>query len=347
MTSALNLFCGIALCVVISASLLLAEENVIIYAKVRDFQMSGAEKHPDFQTYESCDGKGAISPKLKLTDATSSMDADNRGPEFVSGSCVSSAASFDQWFNDKETNINRPFVVDLDFNADRDAEGFYSFGSNSFFPLDALTSAASLTVPPVEPFGKEGESHNYGFTTEFHMKFTYKANGGQEFRVNGDDDVFVFVNDSLVIDMGGTHSATEASVSLDQLPTGFLTDGQEYFIDFFHAERHTTKSNLFIETNCIVVPYGPRPRPSNSTINPVAFGRHSLLRLGRDKGAISFVAPSDGQMRFYQLNGKAVGAVAGRAGQRCQFTAVHESSPLVYEWHGENARFSGLLTSTR
>jgi fibro-slime domain-containing protein len=85
---------------------------------------------------------------------------------------------------------------------------------------------------------------NYGFSMEMHKMFTYKK--GQVFTFNGDDDVWVFINNKMVIDLGGVHYATTASVNLDTLG---LTEGEQYWFDLFYSERLTAESNIYITTN--------------------------------------------------------------------------------------------------
>jgi len=138
-------------------------------------------------------------------------------------------AYFDQWFNNDANNLRKDIEIEL---LDQDGDGIYTYTNPEFFPIDN------------ELFGNEGRQHNYHFTFEIHSKFTYEA--GQTFSFTGDDDIWVFINNHLEIDLGGVHGAMTASVDLDDLG---LTPGKTYSLDIFFAERHTFASNFVIETS--------------------------------------------------------------------------------------------------
>jgi len=143
-------------------------------------------------------------------------------------------ATFDQWYrNVPGINLSEQYSITLVDEGD----GIYSYTDNEFFPIDN------------QLLGNEGRNHNFHFTFEIHSKFTYQP--GQVFSFSGDDDVWVFINDQLVIDLGGVHTTIAGSVNLDDLN---LTPGDTYNFDFFFAERHTSESNFHIETSIELKP---------------------------------------------------------------------------------------------
>jgi len=105
--------------------------------------------------------------------------------------------------------------------------------------------------------GSEMAPVNGFFCFESHTSFVYDPE--QTFVFRGDDDIWVYINNKLVIDLGGTHLAAPGKVRLDTLG---LIDGKEYPIDIFFCDKRTTMSNVRINTNMYVssaVKFSPDP----------------------------------------------------------------------------------------
>jgi fibro-slime domain-containing protein len=160
---------------------------------------------------------------------------------------VQSVDSFNQWFNDSlGMNLSTSTPLTLTFQLIED--GSYVFDDKldpvysqmgGFFPIDGQLFGNSPGTP----------NHNFHFTFELHTEFTYNEDTNQTFQFIGDDDVWVYIDGKLVIDLGGVHSAKEQFVELNRLG---LEHGKVYDLDFFFAERHRTQSNFRIQTNLLL-----------------------------------------------------------------------------------------------
>ncbi len=175
---------------------------------------------------------------------------------------------FSQWFDsDYEENI----AIYDELNLGRQANGTYRFnGASSFYPLDGKGWVASGD----ENVADSGCKHNVSFTSETHFWFEYQ--GGEQFLFNGDDDMWIFVNGHLVVDLGGLHGSEKGSFALDgdtdgagpdtadgtvNAPPAGETDqnrtkrsnydlglevGGVYEVVMFHAERNECGSNFSV-----------------------------------------------------------------------------------------------------
>jgi fibro-slime domain-containing protein len=149
---------------------------------------------------------------------------------------IKDGSSFSQWYT-TTASVNMELPGELMLSETSAGSGVSVYDSTAFFPIDN------------QGFGNTpGQTHNYAFTTEIHVKFTYQAK--QRFTFRGDDDLWIFVNGRLALDVGGQHQALEGTIDFDLQASALgITVGSSYSMDIFHAERQTTDSNFRIETN--------------------------------------------------------------------------------------------------
>ena len=209
---------------------------------IRDFN----DSHPDFENHYDWTFPlvtGIVQQNLG-ENGKPVLDLDP-GQEVPGQWRISSDESFSQWYTNVDgVNVSDKHTISLE---DADGDGVYRFAASkhngqSFFPIDGNL------------LGNQGRSHNYHFTYEIHTKFTYTDPAEREqamtFNFSGDDDVWVFVNKQLVMDLGGVHGEKYGSVNIDDIAVQIgLEPGNNYDFHFFFAERHTTESNFTIETS--------------------------------------------------------------------------------------------------
>ena len=195
-------------------------------ATIRDFGPS----HPAFEHFTGEGEKDMVLPTL----------GPDRTPVPNPAKDAFGNSTIWDWFHDIP-GTNYTVCRDIPLTYDTKSEVF-AYDNSHYFPIDDID-------PKLDPFNQKFRAddnfqHNFHFCLESHATFQYKK--GQKFDFVGDDDVWVYINNQLVVDLGGVHNAQTASVQLDKLG---LVEGNTYPFDFFFCERRTVQSHMKITTS--------------------------------------------------------------------------------------------------
>jgi fibro-slime domain-containing protein len=159
----------------------------------------------------------------------------------------------------------------------------------------------------------EGNQH---FCLETHSMFTYRP--GAFLAVRGDDDIWVYIDNKLAIDLGGLHMPAPAYVNLDEFAgaSGELVAGKVYDFDMFLCDRRTTMSNLHILTNMNLT--GWPKQEGTDAVKPAVrvAGKASGFTVRNSSRSTLSIVTSDAPAKTYavmDLQGRIVrqGVVAG------------------------------------
>lgn len=173
-----------------------------------------------------------------------------------------SAAKDTIWFSGYGSDTLTTNYGNWDTDCVYDAVSNFGGGSNGvgFFPFDASITNGGTT---------KNNANDYGFgmrtDIEFNVGKDGKINGvAQVFNFTGDDDLWVYIDGKLVLDLGGAHKKAEGSIDFSKktvtLSTGtqsvnnvtrntsFEFDNQDpsetHTLTMFYMERGMIESNL-------------------------------------------------------------------------------------------------------
>ena len=161
----------------------------------------------------------------------------------------------------------------------------FTYEDSDFYPLDEVEFGQGEAV--------NADGHNHLFTMNFAIPVHVLANGRERMRIMADDDTFVYVDDKLVIDLGGIHGAAAGEFEIREngeiyagVQNGELaysgvtvTPSTDTMVKFFHADRDATESVFALELTNM------EPKVMNTKI------ADGGVQVAYDPNDPSFVAP--------------------------------------------------------
>ena len=142
-------------------------------------------------------------------------------------------------------------------NFDRENGKIYNGGGDEknlgFYPLEGLGYEQPGLLKNTS--FTDSKHRNGGFTLRGESQFVYNEGANLYFTFTGDDDVYMYINGVLALDLGGAHGRNTKTVKLDSLDkdTYKLKDGEVATFTFFYMERCSDASTFGIETNMKLV----------------------------------------------------------------------------------------------
>lgn len=179
----------------------------------------------------------------------------------------------------------------------KDTPDFYGYDADAQGKDTSKTNVWKETAGRL-PGSDDGNNHNCFFGMQYAVKFTLTADyvGPLEYYFFGDDDMWVFLDDKLVCDIGGVHSSVGEYVNLwDYLKKDGRTESETHTLTFFYTERGASGSTCYMNFTL----------PSVSGVNIEQKTSDLEVRkqvVGQDESAPDF----EFNIRFYDQNGKPV-----------------------------------------
>lgn len=179
----------------------------------------------------------------------------------------------------------------------KDTPDFYGYDADAQGGDTSKTNVWKETAGRL-PASDDGNNHNCFFGMQYAVKFTLTADyvGPLEYYFFGDDDMWVFLDDKLVCDIGGVHSSVGEYVNLwDYLKKNGRTESETHTLTFFYTERGASGSTCYMNFTL----------PSVSGVNIEQKTSDLEVRkqvVGQDESNPDF----EFNIRFYDQNGKTV-----------------------------------------
>ncbi|MFV0363714.1 MAG: fibro-slime domain-containing protein [Suipraeoptans sp.] len=232
----------------------------------KDFYSKKEETQDENLVLEPMDGK--LTLKYNTTTEVYEYDSDNNsyGTNQITG-------FFPLNDGDDGVELNDTSYQDV---ASEFSNGDMTIGLQEYLKIEGTDGSSTWTRWEGDAWTGElykddkGNDMNFHFTMKGSGKFTFLGED-ETFTFSGDDDFWLFIDEQLVIDLGGAHGGVTCTATFRSDGTIDISDiydedgvekladattkdlglvvGETYDLDFFYAERHTDKSDLALGTN--------------------------------------------------------------------------------------------------
>lgn len=237
----------------------------------RDFGLAAAAQRRWWSISTQLDGDG------KPTATTSPL------PAGASLRAISSPTTFATWFRDTPgQNVSFPYVLHVGRTA--------SYGHTPENPRWVYNAVGgSLGIgrgdgydDTLDAWPGLSERANSTWTTELGASFEYRQDKGQWLYMRASNDVLVYLNGRLLLDIAAQSSPNWRSINLNDVAASHgLRDGQTYRIQFFVAHRYSaTQTDVNFWFNF--------PLISDPPPQVLAFPRLEEIKRIRDEVAAKF-----------------------------------------------------------